>query len=129
MNLSSLETRIAELPDDVRDRLRTDPTVRETLSRLSELTKALSTGEIRREDLVVLEGLQAEVTEKWAPRLEQVELEIKISVSSSSKVPVCLYCGTGFGLEDMSEAAQWARLRRHVEKLHRSEWLALTKNP
>lgn len=127
-NISNLETRIAELPDDVRDRLRTDPTVRETLARLSELTKTLSSGEIRREDLAILEGLQTEVAEKWAPRLEQAELEAKISVPASSS-PTCLYCGTGFGLEDMPEAAQWARLRRHVQRLHGSEWLALTKKP
>ncbi len=126
--ITDLETRISDLRDDFRDRLRADPAVQDALAKIVDLTNKLTSGDFHKEDLTLLEDIQVQVTERVLPRVEQVELDSQISLPSSS-VPVCLYCGVGFGLEDVTEPAQWARLRRHVERLHRSDWLALTTKP
>lgn len=125
-SISELEARIAGLPDYFRDRVRTDPDVQAALSRIVDLTEKISLRGFLREDVEALESVQAEVTGKILPCIEQIEVDAQISVSS---VPVCLYCGVGFQHEDTTEPSQWARLRRHVEKLHRSDWLALAKKP
>ena len=86
--ITELESRISDLRDDFRDRLRSDPAVQDALAKIVDLTNKLSSGDLLKEDLVALESIQAEVTERVLPRVEQVELDSQISLPSSS-VPVC----------------------------------------
>jgi hypothetical protein len=129
-----LEARTLELPDRDRSRFREDSEIQDALSRIADLSKRFSEGDTAdpSAELAAAETLWTEVSESWTRKLDQIELDAKISQPDTScTVPCCGYCGADFTFNASSgpsatgaSAASWARLRRHVEKLHPKEWKA-----
>lgn len=123
--IQALERRTADLPEEVKTRFRDDPDIQTLLHRLRDLTERVEgAGAIEAADLVDAERIQDSLVSVWTDKLTLAEVEVK--VSRSGPTPCCRFCGAVFQVpaEAGSERAAWARLRKHVEKLHPKEWAA-----
>jgi hypothetical protein len=125
--LQALEKRTAELPEPVKERFRDDPDIRQLLEGLRALTERIEgSGDVQAQDLLDVEGVQANLVSVWTAKLEVAEVELKISQSKVPGLdPCCRYCGAVFQTPDPSTVrSAWSRLRKHVERLHPKEWKA-----
>jgi hypothetical protein len=126
-----LEARTLELPDRERARFRDDSEIQNALARIAEVSQQLMTGKESPGigDLETAEALWSEVSDSWAKKLAQIELDAKLAnPASSANAPCCGYCGADFAVTaegvtaSAASAASWARLRRHVQRIHPREW-------